>query len=288
MSDMVATWQWWEHFTGNDAALLSRAAAAAGVDPDRVRADHEILAEVLSHEAMVEVLWSEGDPLMAGSPFLVFATAVHRGWAELQGVNHVAEWVGARQRLPVLGGDDLRGFLASDQRRFFLASLLASYTKVTSGATWVQSGRKWRKHKFSELDPIRLTEMLEVVPAEDRAGIYRRLGDLALFLSGVFPDNTELFGLGPVAAGRLMRASGLTVDPYHENVPGPVELLERLGARWYQQAYRTASAIMPGSTSMAVVADVADQFVVARRVLNVVTDKYLFPLRGQWFGNPAA
>ena len=26
----------------------------------------------------------------------------------------------------------------------------------------------------------------------------------------------------------------------------------------------------------------------ARRILNVVTDKYLFPLREQWFGRPAA
>jgi hypothetical protein len=33
---------------------------------------------------------------------------------------------------------------------------------------------------------------------------------------------------------------------------------------------------------------IAAHFTDARRILNVVTDGYLFPLREQWFGRPAA
>jgi hypothetical protein len=33
---------------------------------------------------------------------------------------------------------------------------------------------------------------------------------------------------------------------------------------------------------------IAEHFGDARRILNVVTDTYLFPLREQWFGRPAA
>jgi len=37
-----------------------------------------------------------------------------------------------------------------------------------------------------------------------------------------------------------------------------------------------------------VLATIAEHFSDARRILNVVTDRYLFPLREQWFGRPAA
>ena len=35
-------------------------------------------------------------------------------------------------------------------------------------------------------------------------------------------------------------------------------------------------------------AAIAEQFTDARRILNAVTDAYLFPLRERWFGRPAA
>jgi hypothetical protein len=33
-----------------------------------------------------------------------------------------------------------------------------------------------------------------------------------------------------------------------------------------------------------VLAEVSENFAAARRVLNFLTDRYLFPLRRQWFG----
>ncbi len=63
-----------------------------------------------------------------------------------------------------------------------------------------------------------------------------------------------------------------------------IELLEHLGARWY----RAACAMAPVRTArLAVVAEVADRFRQARRVLNHVADRYLFPAGGAWFSHPA-
>src|SRR5262249_21926652 len=53
-----------------------------------------------------------------------------------------------------------------------------------------------------------------------RPGVYRRLGDVSLFLTGGFPDYVTSRAFGPVDAGRLLRAAGL---------PAPER--ERLGAR---------------------------------------------------------
>jgi hypothetical protein len=56
-------------------------------------------------------------------------------------------------------------------------------------------------------------------------------GDLALFLTGIFPDHTDARGFGPVQASRLLRSAGL--GPGDTEAGGGVVLLELLGRRWY-------------------------------------------------------
>ncbi|HEX2052379.1 MAG TPA: hypothetical protein VHJ78_01455 [Actinomycetota bacterium] len=292
--------RWFDHLTPTDRALLSRAAGEAGVPPPEAATNSHALARVLSHPATFQLVFAspedallppETEPqLVPASPFLTFALVVHRSWADLQSASHVEEWVGARQRLPVLGGDDLRDFLAADDRRLFLTELLSSYTRVTSGSAWVHTTRGWRRHRYSELDPVRLASMLEFVPEEERPGVYRRLGDLALFLTGVFPDHTELHGLRPLDEGRLLRLSGLPAEPEGQaglgGTGGAVALLERLGKRWYRLASRTMRHPVTGT--MTVVAEMADHFSAARRSLNYMTDRHLFPYRAGWFGREAS
>src|SRR5438105_12437677 len=150
-----------------------------------------------------------GDPLFVASPFLVFAAAVHRTAADLDSATYVEEWLGPRQRIPVLDVADLRDFLAGPWRRLFLVELLASYTHVTSGSGLVATRRGWRRQRFSERDPVRLAGLLYVVTEAERPGIFRRLGDLSLFLTGVFADHTALHGFGSVDQQRLLRAGRL-------------------------------------------------------------------------------
>jgi hypothetical protein len=131
-----------------------------------------------------------------------------------------------------------------------------------------------------------MAELLESVPAAEQSGVLRRLGDLALFLTGVFPDHTARTPLGRMSAEvRLLGSAG--VDPARVE-PGSLDsfqLLERLGARWYALAVQRSAA---PSASVRALETVAGHFADARRILNVVTDHYLFPLREQWFGRPAA
>ncbi|HEX7095189.1 MAG TPA: hypothetical protein VF183_04865 [Acidimicrobiales bacterium] len=290
MIQLPSTHQWFENLTAADRAVLRHGAAALGYELGDLERDADALAFVLAHRTTYDAIFAgrEGEALVNTSPFLVFAVIVHRTWAELQDATVVEEWVGVRQRLPVLGAGDLRDFLASAPRRFFLVELLASYTRVVSGSTWVQTRRGWQRRRFSELDPVRLASLLEAVPDPERAGVYRRLGDLALFLTGVFPDNTAQGGLAPIAEERLLRLSGLRPDdlPPTSGSPGAVGLLEHLGERWYRLALRSVHGPIVGS--LATVAEVADRFTAARRTLNVLTDRFVFPLRAQWFGNPAA
>jgi hypothetical protein len=281
--DSIGT-RYLEHLTDRDLELLAQ---AADKRPPEMRARPGLLEDALASQSVYERLFRSepgSDQIVASSPFLAFAVLVHRCAEELAHATFVQEWVGPRQRLPLFDPDRLSGFLGEPALRLFIAELLASYTHVASGSVMVRDRHRWRRHRFSELDPVRLASLLEVVPEEDRPGIYRRLGDLALFLTGVFPDRSATWSLSPVNAARLA-SSGAAEDRVREEAfedgRGTLEFLEELGRRWYRLAYTSASS--PQTYSLRVVANVAERFNDARRVLNVITDRHLFPFRAQWF-----
>ena len=267
-----------EHLSDSDLTFLG-AVGEAGQD---VRREPERLETLIDNPQTFRLLFAAPgrDPLLRGSPFLLFAVLVHRVVRDLGQASFVEEWVGPRQRVPVFDAGSLRDFGADPLRRLFLAELLASYTSVASGSTLVRTNRGWRRRRFSELDPLRLIELAELVPEADRPSVYRRLGDLSLFLTGIFPDYAGERLVAERERRRLERALGAADREGAERQDG-VWLLEQLGRRAYRIAQHGADrrAAMAG-----VLAEVSENFAAARRVLNFLTDRYLFPMRRQWFG----
>lgn len=262
-----------QHLTGSDLELL------------RCTAGEDVPVTVALGRAATEgaVFGGLDHPQMSTgiSPFLAFATAVHRTAGRLEVASFVEERWGPRVRIPVFDVSALRSLLGDELRRLFLIELLASYTRVSSGVTWTRTPRGWRRRRFSELDPAALAEQLQVVGPAEQPGVYRRLGDLALFLLGVFPDHPPDFG--GASRDRMLRLSGLNAGA-GEGQDGQT-LLEHLGSRWYAAAVASArSAGYPVTASLTVAGYVAEHFCDARRALNAVTDRYLFPIREQWFG----
>ena len=283
------------HLTEADARLLdaaTRAAAGRGGDTGAAaawRQDPAALSGLLSDPAVADAVLGHGDDesgarAAVASPFLVFAVAVHRAATELASMAHVTERTGPRQRVPLFDAPALRDFLASGDRRLFLAELLASFTRVTSGRYQVRSRGQVRTRRFSELDPVRLAGLLDAVSEAERPGVYRRLGDVALFLTGVFPDYAADRALSLTGAARLLRAARVPAPDAERLATAPaLELLEQLGSRWYRAAWD----LTPVRTArLSVVAEVSGRFRQARRVLNHVADRYLFPADNPWFTQP--
>src|ERR1700685_406314 len=285
------------HLTDADLRLLaSVAGTAAGtgqlsagdpVDAPGLRGDPEALLRLLEHPGVFRAVLGPADAAQGwavpASPFLVFAAFVQQAAAELAALDHVPERTGPRQRVPLFDAPALRDFLDEPARRLFLAELLASFTQVASGRYQIRAGGRMRTRRFSELDPVRLAGLLDAVPPAERPGVYRRLGDVTLFLTGVFPDYATTRALGPLDAGRLLRAAGLP-SAEQERVAGTpaMEMLEYLGARWY----RSARDLAPAATArLVVVGDVAARFQQARAVPNHLAHQYL--LTGTpWFEQP--
>ena len=270
-----------DHLTEADLRLL--AAVAPGRDPVGIEAR---LADARVFEAVFGPDGVAASEAVLVSPFLAFSVAVHRAVTDLSALDYLPERSGLRQRVPVFDTPELRDFLASAARRLFLAELLASFTRVASGRYRVHSGGRSRTRRFSELDPVRLAGVLEAVPEESRPGVYRRLGDVSLFLAGVFPDYSSTYALGQFDVARLLRSARVPVAERDGLATAPVlDLFEYLGARWY----RAALAAAPVRTArLAVVGEVAGRFRQARRILNYLADRYLIGPGSTWFTPPGS
>lgn len=259
-----------DHLTEADLRVL---ASAAGRDmtPTQLRHEPGVLPALFDRPEVYDAVFDVGAfdvgarrprGLSGVSPFLVFAVAVHRFAAELRPRGE------QRARLGDVSG--LRDFLDSLARRLFLAELLASFT--VSG--WRdRAGDAAEIQRGTGLDPASLARSLSEVPASERPGVYRRLGDATLFLAGVFPDHAVRQLFGEVQPAALLSVLGQT-EPGPGTGPTPAMiLLEQLGSRWYRAAFELAPV---RSTRLAVIAEVADRFSDARRVLDQVARRYLF------------
>jgi len=277
-----------EHLTDADLRLLADAEAvpehAVGRRVDALRREPALVLDVLDRPAITTRVLSgsaeRGDGRFTMvTPFLVFVAAVHRAALELAGTSHVPDRAAPRLRVPVFDGAQLSEYLAHRHRRLFLAELLASFARVSSGVAVVQTPHGPRRRRWNDIDPRRLAVLLEAVPETERASVWWRLGDLALFLTGVFPDAVERGLFSRVDLAALARVTGVHAEP---GTAAGTDLLEWFGSRWYLQAARRVSA----ATAVAVLREHAEHFHLARRVLNVVADRYLFPLDDGWFVDP--
>jgi hypothetical protein len=302
-----------DHLTEADLRALVHADEVPATEAEaRIRALHRapaLLIDVLDRPGVSAELLSlasadAGQRFTFISPFLVFAAAIHRIAADLRGSGYVPERTAPGLRVPVFDGPQLAAYLASPAHRLFLAELLASFARSSSGVIVTRTRSGLSRRRWSDLDLGRLVMLLEAVPDTDRPPVWRRLGDLALFLIGVFPASIERVMTGRLEPVRLARLTGLAIPP---DAAGPAELTEWLGAGWYRLAARltTGPAAVPaapsrqppsavtvgtvrsaGPATTATLLDNAEHIHQARRVLNAVTDRYLFPVTTDWFAAP--
>lgn len=320
-----------EHLTEADLAALVHADEVSVAEAEaRVRAlrsQPALLLDVLDRPAVSAGLLNlasadAGQRFTFISPFLVFAAALHRVAADLRGSGYVPERTAPGLRVPVFDGPQLASYLAAPVHRLFLAELLASFARSSSGVIVTRTPQGVRRRRWSDLDFGRLVMLLEAVPDADRPPVWRRLGDLALFLMGVFPASAERLMTGRLEPARLARLTGLAAPP---ESAGAAELTEWLGAGWYRLAARRTNSAAAGSAATTTVVaaqavasrpagqaqdapgtgtvtvgtvssagaataqtllDIAEHMHQARRVLNAVTDRYLFPVTTGWFTPP--
>lgn len=266
-----------QRLSEHDLEVLARLDAAQETDDLRSRLsdEPETMEGYLTDPQLYQLLFVDEETGMvpALTPHLAFAALVHQAARDLATTSYVPEWVGAGERLPVFDATALSDFIDDVTRRYLMIELLSSFTRISSGSVWVKTTRGYRRRRFSELDPVGLAEMVEGLPASQRPAGYRRLGEVALFLTGVFPDHTARHPISAMGQSRLARFSGLS----SEEVNGAEYLyfLESVGSALYERAAHTE---LLASSARGPLEDMAENFSLARRFLNYLADRYLHRL----------
>ena len=112
---------------------------------------------------------------------------------------------------------------------------MSSFTRVESYAvTFSINKGVWRKIRFNDLDVRSLVAFCEVVDEIHRFGLYKRIGDICLFMLGVFPEYTVRNHRYPLS-GQLRPAGG-------RNPRISPEEYEEQGRKFYQLAAKHSSA----------------------------------------------
>lgn len=251
-----------------DFDFLVRTVADRRTDHERVKEivrDKEDLIEImLDDPKLVARIKERQEELLFISPYFLFSILLRHVRRQLRERSFTFETAG-RERIAVFDAGRLNELLASADLLNYLAEMLASFTRVQSGVVFYREGEKLKRLKFNSLNLTDLAALGGLLPEEERFPVYRRLGDLCLFMAGLFPDHgrQRLPGMRP-APGRLSLADYQT-----------------LGPQYYQLAARHPEAEASGYR--AVLEKVAGNFALLLKPMHVLAEEHIGFKRAYWF-----
>lgn len=234
-----------------------------------VRDKPDFLAVMLEDEKLFRRLASDQEAVVKVSPFLLFSIILRQARRDLGNRSFVLETEG-RDRIPVFAADRLRALLEDEEMRDYLAEMLASFVRTHTTTVYFRRHGAWYRHRFSDLDLDDLATLAEWVEEEFRFPFYKRSGDVALFIPGIFPEHAP--PRSGLPRGRHQRRS--------------LEDYEAAGRHFYRLAASHPAA--EGSGYSAVLERLCGHLAEVRRLLNFLSDRYLRPQRMQWFLAPTA
>ena len=121
------------------------------------------------------------------SPALYFEVLLRRAAKDMEVATHTLERTGS-QSIPVFDTDEVVELLALPGVLLYLSQMLASFTRISSQVTSVRVRRGIRRRvRHNDLDIDSLMGRLGSAGEEQRFELYRRIADVCLFLSGIFP-----------------------------------------------------------------------------------------------------
>jgi hypothetical protein len=233
-----------------------------------IRDKEDLIEPILEDPKLLERLFQDEETLVRVSPHLLFSILLRRVRQELEKETYVLEPDSKGKRIPLFEAPAVAEMLGSKPVCDYLAEMLSSFTRTNSGVIYWKQRGSWHRRRFSDIDLDDMVELARITDPEMRPALYRRIADIALFLSGIFPDSAALF----VARRRTAFLAGRTLDDY-----------ESEGKRFYN----LAASETQEAQRQAVLGALSEKFALARRALNALSDRYVKTRRTQYFRFPA-
>lgn len=255
------------HLSDSDLRFLVETVATSRRDHDHimnlVRGKDDLLEPMLEDPKVVERLVQEDETFIRISPHLLFSVLLRQVRRELEKEAYVLEVASRGKRIPVFEAPAVAELLADKATRDYLAEMLSAFARTSSGVVYWKERGTWHKRRFSDIDMDDMIELARMIDPETRPALYKRIADIALFLSGIFPEHTTL--------------------PSHRRPPlSPKRTLadyEQEGTRFYRVAARETAE----GHWRPVFETLAAKFTLARRALNALSDRHFRTHRARYF-----
>ena len=238
-----------------------------------IRDDEDFRNKIIADEKVLKRVADDDEILLKISPFLFFEILLRRTATDLSQVSYTLEKT-STMRIPVFDAREVADLLNRAPLLLYLADMLSSFTRVESYAISFREKKGiWRKIRFSDLDIESLISFSEAVEDEHRLAFYKRIGDLCLFVLGIFPDFVVREHRYPFSGELRPRIRGKKrIRP---------EDYEQEGRKFYKLAaeHQSANALELSDVFWALY----ENFQKAKKPLNFIAENYLYHKRHQLF-----
>ena len=239
-----------------------------------IEEDEDFRNTFISDQKVFKRVMDDEEIFLKISPSLFFEILLKKAVNDLEKVSYTIEKSGT-VKIPVFDSKDVVGLLTKEPVLVYLADMLSSFTRVESYTISFRAGKGfWKKIRFNDLDIFSLMSFCEVVKDEYRLGFYKRIGDICLFILGLFPDYAERDYRYPFSGQVRSRIPGKgRISP---------EEYEKKGREFYKLAAEHLSAEKLELSE--VFWTLHSNFQKAKKPLNFIADHYLHYKRAMLFG----
>jgi hypothetical protein len=240
---------------------------------DAIQDDERFLEAMLDDDRLFERLMSGQEILLQVSPWLLFDVLLRRARRDLDAVTFTTERR-KLQRVVLFDTDEVSDLLEEEPLRDYLVWMMVSFTRIESVTVKVRVRKNvWRRYRTNELDVEGLMRYSQAVDEPLRFEPYRRIGDVCLFLSGLFPRAIETAYRYPLSGELRRRARARTVVS--------LEDYEAHGRAFYRLAAEHQMAEVQELDD--VLEALSEHFILAEKALRFVGDRYLGLIKHQLF-----
>jgi hypothetical protein len=233
--------------------------------------DEEMLEGVLKDEKLFKFLMENPESIVKVSPQLFFTVVLLKVMNDLEGQSYTVE---QDERIKIFIFDSKRVVNFLNERRilFYLIDMLCSFVKINSCTMMLRVKKGvWRRFKFSDFNIDSLLKYSDMIGEEDRFLSYKRIADICLFMTGIFPAC-----LGTQRLPRSFSQAGLLSASRKSK-----EELRSYGRHFYRAAAQHRDAHI--NQLQQVLLSLSEKFDLAEKPLNFMSQHYLGFLKESLF-----
>ena len=154
-----------------------------------IETDSDFRNAFLTDEKLLQRLMSDDETLVRLTPVMFFEILLRNAEKKIGERSYTLEKAGSLITVPVFDAKDTLELLHNEEILLYLAHMLSTFTRLESYTYTFRVGPAvWRKIRFNDMDVESLIQFTGVVDDKYRFGLYKRIGDVCLFLLGIFPD----------------------------------------------------------------------------------------------------